>query len=133
MKLVVDTNIILVSLSEYSPYHWVLKSLLNKQYILCVTNEILLEYEEIINRYLGKENANLFMELLDNLSNVEYITRYFKWNLIKADPDDNKFVDCAIASNSNFLATNDNHFKILKEINFPKVNIINIDELKRIL
>lgn len=55
MKLVIDTNIILVSISEYSPHHWVFKSLLNKEYTLCVTNEILLEYEEIVTRYLGQE------------------------------------------------------------------------------
>ena len=49
---------------------------------------------------MGEKNATLFMELLDNLSNVEYVTQYFKWNLIKVDPDDNKFTDCAIASNA---------------------------------
>ena len=48
VKLVIDTNIILVSISEYSPHHWVFKSLLNKEYTLCVTNEILLEYEELL-------------------------------------------------------------------------------------
>ena len=133
VKLVIDTNIILVSISEYSPHHWVFKSLLNKEYTLCVTNEILLEYEEIVTRYLGQRSASLFMELLDNLSNVEYITQYFKWRLIETDPDDNNFVDCAIAANAEYLATEDNHFQVLKKISFPKIQVINFDELKAIL
>ena len=100
---------------------------------MCVTNEILLEYEEIVTRYLGQRSASLFMELLDNLSNVEYITQYFKWRLIETDPDDNKFVDCAIAANAEYLATEDNHFQVLKKISFPKIQVINFDELKAIL
>lgn len=133
MKLVIDTNIILVSISEYSPHHWLFKSLINKDFILCVSNEILLEYEEIISQYMGEKTATLFMELLDNLSNVEYVTQYFKWNLIKVDPDDNKFTDCAIASNAEFLASNDKHFQVLKDISFPKVKVIDLDELKKYL
>ena len=47
--------------------------------------------------------------------------------------DRNKFVDCAVASNSDYLATNDRHFNSLHEIDFPKINLINLDEFKRIL
>lgn len=86
-----------------------------------------------MNRYLGHRSASLFMELLDNLSNVEYITQYFKWRLIEADPDDNKFVDCAIAANAEYLATEDNHFQVLKNFPFPKIQVINLEELKTIL
>jgi predicted nucleic acid-binding protein len=41
---------------------------------------------------------------------------YFRWNLIQADSDDNKFVDCAISARVRFIVTNDNHFKELKNI-----------------
>ena len=47
--------------------------------------------------------------------------------------DDNKFVDCAIASNAHYLATNDKHFNILKGIEFPKVQVINVNEFSQIL
>lgn len=133
MKLVIDTNIILVSISEYSPYYWVFQSLLNKEYTLCITNEILFEYEEIISLYMGKRVAALFLEFIDNHSHIECITRYFKWELIKNDLDDNKFVDCAIACNANYLVTNDKHFNVLREIPFPKVNTINLYQLDNIL
>lgn len=68
------------------------------------------------------------MELLDNLPNIEHITNYYRWELIEQDYDDNKFVDCAIACNAQYLATNDKHFNVLQGIEFPKVNVITVDE-----
>lgn len=46
---------------------------------------------------------------------------------------DNKFVDCAIASNADYLVTNDKHFDILKKVDFPKVNTIKIDKFIKFL
>jgi predicted nucleic acid-binding protein len=54
------------------------------------------------------------------------ITRYFSWNLIAADPDDNKFVDCAIAAQARFLVNEDRHFTALRDVEFPKVDVIGI-------
>lgn len=55
---------------------------------------------------------------------------HFSFGLIEADKDDNKFVDCAIAANARCIVTEDKHFKILKEISFPKVEVVNIDYFK---
>lgn len=62
------------------------------------------------------------------LRNVEKIEVSYKWNLITDDPDDNKFVDCAIAGRVKYVVTNDRHFAILKDIPFPKVEIISIKD-----
>lgn len=48
--------------------------------------------------------------------------------MIEADYDDNKFVDCAIAANVQFVVTEDKHFNELKRIEFPKVNVIGEDD-----
>jgi len=42
--------------------------------------------------------------------------------------DDNKFFDIAIAANVDYLVTNDRHFDKLKQLTFPKVNIINSED-----
>ncbi|MEY4927756.1 MAG: hypothetical protein RI894_2192 [Bacteroidota bacterium] len=133
MKVVIDTNILWVSISSKSSTHWVVQHLLAGTFTLCVTSEILQEYEEIIGQQLGQKVATTFMELLENLNNVEEITRYYSWLLIHQDPDDNKFVDCAIAANAQYLATNDKHFNVVKAIPFPKVNIVNAQEFYDIL
>lgn len=46
MKIVLDTNILLVSFSSKSPLNWIWKSLLQNRFTLCATTDILLEYEE---------------------------------------------------------------------------------------
>jgi predicted nucleic acid-binding protein len=63
-----------------------------------------------------------------SLDNVDKTQIYFRWNIIQADPDDNKFVDCAVSARVRFVVTNDNHFKELKTIDFPPVEVIDADE-----
>jgi len=130
LRVVIDTNVLLVSISPKSPNHSVIRHFFKADYILCVTTEILLEYEEVIARHMGLLAAINFMEALENAPHVELITRYFKWGLIEADPDDNKFVDCAIAANAKFIVSEDHHFHVLEQIEFPKMEIIGIEEFK---
>lgn len=51
----------------------------------------------------------------------------FQFRLIAQDMDDNKFVDCAIVANAQYIVTEDRHFKVLKTIAFPKVGVIGLD------
>lgn len=46
---------------------------------------------------------------------------------------DNKFIDCAIAANADYIVTNDKHFNVVKNIDFPKVNILSIQEFIKLL
>lgn len=64
------------------------------------------------------------------LPNVQQVTVYYKWNLIVADSDDNKFVDCAVGFNANGIVTQDKHFNVLKTIDFPKINLLSVNEFK---
>ena len=108
MNIVLDTNVLLVAISSKSPYRPIFDSFINEEFHLCVTTEILMEYEEIIGLHLGRKLAENVLQLIENAPNVFWITKYFKWNLIKQDPDDNKFVDCAIAAeaaNKNIISS----------------------------
>jgi putative PIN family toxin of toxin-antitoxin system len=129
MKVVLDTNIFLVSISRKSPFHWIFEALLSGRFTLCLTNEIISEYEEIIAFHMGKELADATLKLLIELENVEKVNIYFRWNLIK-DADDNKFSDCALACGANYLVTHDTDFNVLKKLGFPKVPIITAAEFE---
>jgi len=129
--IVLDTNILLVSISSKSKYHWIFSNLIKHYYQLYVTNEILLEYEEIITARLNLEIAKETIRTLLVLENVTLVTPYFKWDLISNDQDDNKFVDCYLISNSDALVTHDKHFDVLKQIHFPKVNVVTIEKFQR--
>jgi predicted nucleic acid-binding protein len=98
-----------------------------------VTHEILLEYEEIMGEKYGENTAKLFLILLGELPNVEFIRTFFKFSLIEKDPDDNKFIDATFASSAKFLVSEDRHFRILKKINFPKIEVIGIDMFLELL
>ena len=131
-KVVLDTNVLLVSISDKSNLHWVFKGLINGDYSICVTTEILAEYEEVIERHMGYKVAEAVLAVLDNLSNITYVTSYFRFNLLK-DPDDNKFVDCAVSGNADFIVSHDKDFNVLSKIDFPKVRVLKTDEFKKIL
>jgi len=92
-----------------------------------------MEYEEKIAEIFSAETAELIIGTLTVLDNVKKIDIYFKLNLIAADLDDNKFVDCAFAGNVHFLVTNDKHYNVLKSIAFPLINVINLDEFKELI
>ncbi len=128
MKIVLDTNVLLTSISQKSPNHAIFQAITNEKIQLCVTTDILLEYEEIFTQRTNSSVTSLVMRTIHELPNVEWITKYYFWFLINADPDDNKFVDCAIAANADFLVTNDKHFNVLKNTPFPKINLINSED-----
>ena len=128
MKIVMDTNVLLMSIPKQSPYRIIFDGLINGEYELVISNEILSEYLEILERKANQAVAKNIGEFLVNSRNVQKIEIFFRWNLIEKDPDDNKFVDCAIAGNVKFIVSNDSHFKILKTIDFPNVEVIKIDD-----
>ena len=95
---------------------------------MIVNTEILLEYEEQLTSRLGYERTTLHLDEIVERSNVHLAEPHFRWNLIPADPDDNKFADCALASNADYLVTNDHHFDVLKTLDFPRLVVITAQE-----
>ena len=133
MRIALDTNCLLVSVQEYSDYFWLWKAFCNKKFTLCYTDEILNEYQEILSRYYSVTFAKYVIDAILNAQHAEQITVYYKWLLITADPDDNKFVDCAIGANADFIVTNDKHFNVLKEIDFPQIKVADIETFKTMI
>lgn len=133
MKVVLDTNVLLVVLPEKSKFHNVFQALRQKRFSICFTTDILLEYEEVFSyRYSGNSLVEIFAELVDT-QRSKFISTSFRFNLIQADPDDNKFVDCAIAADADYIITNDRHFNILETIPFPKVETLTLQAFQKIL
>lgn len=131
--IVLDTNCLLQSLPTKSPYHKIWTSVLAGEVRLCVNTEILNEYEEIISQKTNSEIAHNVVESIARLSTTIYQESYIHFGLIQEDLDDNKFVDCAIASDADFIVTNDAHFRVLETISWPKVSIMKIAEFMLLL
>ena len=133
MKVVLDSNILLAAIGKRSGYSNIWKAFINKKYSLIISDEVVYEYEEILQRRSAKGAAKIIMEILIESSNVINQQIYYSWNAIKHDPDDNKFFDIAVAANADYLVTNDAHFNILKSLSFPKVEIITAGEFLKVL
>jgi uncharacterized protein len=87
MRVVLDTNILLVSIAKKSRYRIIFDSLIAKKFDLVISNEVLSEYTEIITQKTNAIVANNIAEMLLTLSNVQKQDVYYKWRLINADED----------------------------------------------
>ena len=133
MNIVLDTNCLLMSLSRRSRYYPVWRDLVDGKYTLCITNEILAEYEEILTQKVGPQIASNIIQALLDLPNTKMVQVYYHLHLITADPDDDKFVDCAFKANAKYIVTQDHHYDVLRNTPFPKIEVVDIDEFLNIL
>ena len=134
-RFVIDTNVLLVSISGKSQYHWIFQGLLNQEFEIAFTTEILSEYEEIIAAKYSPSVAQNVIRTLLVLPNAVQTVVYYNWCLL-SDDDDNKFVDCAVAANVDAVSSrmiNISNFNILATIPFPSVHVIDIQNLKDML
>jgi putative PIN family toxin of toxin-antitoxin system len=135
MTVCLDTSVFLQMFGRKQPFYPILRALLDGWFILVVSTEILLEYEEIIVKLSGAErwrDVTAFLELLTQLhGNIRQIEPHYRFGVVVADPDDNKFCDCAIAAEADFVVTEDSHFAALKSAGY-KPQPITPDEFIRL-
>lgn len=130
LKIVLDTNILIAVIGRKSPFRWIFNCIIEGKIIFCVSNEILFEYQEILAK---KTNAEVAENVVNFITVSPFTVKteiFFNFSLISEDADDNKFVDCAIATNAICLVSNDKHFQVLKTTNFPKVEIFRLQEFE---
>jgi uncharacterized protein len=128
--IVLDTNVFLVSLAPQYKYHWIYQYILAGKFELCLTTDILLEYEEVVSQRYGIERIDGMFNYLLLLPNISFFTPSFRWYLIENDHDDDKFVDCYVTANADHLVGNDRHFNILNSLDFPKINLLKYEEFE---
>jgi len=133
MRIVLDTNCLLAIIPKVSPFRLVFDAFRFGQFELAVSSEILLEYQEIAAQKMTPQSSDNIIELLLKQPNTIKTEIFYRWQLITADPDDNKFTDTAISSGADYLITNDSHFRVLRAIPFPKVIVLSIQEFATLL
>lgn len=133
MRIVLDTNVLLISIPEKSPYYPIFHSLTIGKVGLLINQEIYLEYLEILEQRGNQFSIDLFNKFILEGPNIHLIDSHFQWKLIPGDPDDNKFSDCAINGNADYLVTNDAHFNVLKSISLPRVNVLDANSFLKLI
>jgi len=131
----IDTNVVLGMFGRAAPFLRLREGLLAGRFAWALSTEILLEYEEVVARELGAAVVPLlfrFIELTDQTRGViQRVSPTFRFHTITYDPDDNKFADCAIAADADFVITLDRHFDSLVNAGY-KPKPITPDEFIRL-
>ena len=117
MTVVIDTNSVLPMLGRRHSFAVILDAFIDGEFDWAVSNEILSEYEEVAVERMGRARFERFASILELGGQLHgtllRVAPSFRFHLITADPDDDKFADCAIAAEADFIITSDHHFAAL--------------------
>ncbi|MDK2814099.1 MAG: uncharacterized protein PWP18_12 [Thermoanaerobacter sp.] len=137
MRAVIDTNILISGFISKRSYpakvldYWILNKISP-----VVSREIVEEYANVLARdkfsVLGstEERLNLLHRIL-SLDWVVFVYPQQKIDVIKDDPKDNIFLECAIEGNCEFVVSGDQHLLQLKE--YRNIKIIKAEEFINLL
>lgn len=132
MNITADTNF-LISATQWSGSvaQKLLRRLIDADVQIFTTEEIIAEFFEALRRDFHRNELQL-KEILSNvLSFVTFVEPKQKLDVVKDDSDDNKIIECAVASESLYIITYDNHLLKLKE--YQGIRIIRPEEARAIL
>ena len=129
-RVVIDTNIFITIIKKDGKNRWMFEKIIKGKWILCLTNEIFLEYWEVLEEKTNTEIASNIIDFLVTHPYIKFVENYIRLNLISEDSDDNKFCDCCFSSSAKYLISNDKHFKVLKQIEFPSLPLVSSDEVR---
>jgi len=116
MKVVIDTNIFVSSFFGGNPRR-IIDLWKTEKITLCLSNEILDEYIEVLQR-IGLQDEDELGELLSLFKkgfNMLFTTKTPKVKVVRDDPDDDKFIECAMALKAEVIVTGDKAIEAVGE------------------
>jgi putative PIN family toxin of toxin-antitoxin system len=114
IRVVVDTNVFISSFFGGNPRK-IIDLWKTGRITLCLSRAIIDEYTNVLRR-MGLQDERELEELLSLFAHgfhVLFTARTPNLNIVEKDPDDDKFIECAVALNSKFIISGD---KALTEI-----------------
>jgi uncharacterized protein len=133
MRVVIDTNCLIASIPKKADAYWLYLAFQDRAFIWVISNEILNEYFEKLTDFYSQQTAEVVITILLASPNVELAEPHFTYDFIVSDPDDNKFANLAISTNAHYLVSNDKHFNIFKEMDFPLLTVLKLNEFRTVL
>ena len=116
IKVVVDTNVLLSSFFGGNPRR-VVNLWKTGDITLCLSKPIIDEYVEVLRR-LGLQGEHELEELLGLFArgfNSIFTVKTPELFVVNGDPDDNKFIECAVALNADYIVSGDNDLVAVEE------------------
>ena len=132
MRVVFDTNVLISStLWEGSVAQKLLFKCIDLNISIFSSTEILSEYKKVLKRDFGYADDEVTLILEKIMQYIRIVQPKEKVDAIKEDPEDNKILECAMASSSQCIITYDKHILKLKE--FRGIRIIKLEEALTVL
>ena len=122
MKVVLDTNIFVSSFLGGNP-RTIIDLWKDGKIVLCLSREILDEYIDVLQR-IGLKNEKEIEELLALFAkgfHILFTTKTPKIRAVDKDPNDDKFIECAIALKAEVIITGDRALRELEEYRGIKI------------
>lgn len=117
MIVCIDTNVIFGMFGRAAPWLPLRDAMLAGRIVWALSNEILLEYEEVVAREMGTTEAAKVLRFIEIVHQTRRAVRFlspdFRFHAVPFDGDDDKFADCAIAAHADYVITADRHFRPL--------------------
>ena len=114
MKIVIDTNVVISGVFFGGAPRRVLEAVTDRDVEAYATAQIVEEYCEVIDEMIGIKQGSLSSSVLTPfISRLHFIDTT---STIKAsrDPDDDKFIECAVDSGSLYIVSGDKDLLVLK-------------------
>ncbi len=116
LKVVIDTNVFISSFFGGIPRK-IINLWRDGDILICLSQPIIDEYIKVLERLGLSKKDKLFKltKLFAEGYNVLFISNTPKIEIVKDDPDDNKFIECAIALDCKIIISGDSHLKSIKK------------------
>ncbi|NLK46947.1 MAG: putative toxin-antitoxin system toxin component, PIN family [Treponema sp.] len=126
MNIVIDTNIVASALFFGGKPLELIRLLLNKNIKAAASAAIILEYNSTIEHLLKRYNGNhIKVPLLQIVSAMKIIPETDNIHICR-DPDDDKFISCAVDSNAQYIVSGDKDLLVLEK--YSNIEIVTITQ-----
>lgn len=122
-KVVFDTNVLISAILFGGNSRECLELVVEGKVELFISGEIISEFEGVLRRKkfgVAEENLRYILSSVDSI--VNYVSPGKKLSIIEKDPEDNKFIECALESGADFIISGDKHLLELEK--FQKIKIL---------
>jgi len=116
VKVVIDTNVFVSSFFGGNPRK-IIDLWKTGKITLCLSRDIFDEYIDVLRR-IGLHDEKELEELLALFSksyNIIFTAKTPRLNVVEGDPDDDKFIECAVALKADFIVTGDKHLRAIQK------------------
>lgn len=126
IRIVIDTNVVASAVFFGGRTEELLRKVLDRQVVAVVTGNIVEEYQQTIDYLAEKcQGKQTHLSIMPIISAMELIESDTKVDVCR-DPDDNKFISCALDGRCYYIVSGDKDLLTIRE--YSGVQIITVAE-----